>query len=79
MKYAGLKKLRWAFLMFAILGIADTPFAISRAASQVGADHRMIFPFLGAFVIRFLTIAFFLKIWWDTGKRGESADPETKG
>jgi hypothetical protein len=78
MKYAGLKKFRWAFFVFAVLGIADTPIEISRAASHASADHRLIFPFLGAFLIRFLVIGFFLKIWWDTRKRSETAEPERK-
>ena len=69
MKYEGLKKLRWLFFALAAIGIAYTPYAILTVFSNATSDHRLIIPFAGALVIRLLFIGFFLKIWWETGKK----------
>jgi hypothetical protein len=69
MKYEGLKKLRWWFFALAAIGIAYTPSAILTVFSNATSDHRLIIPFVGALLIRLLFIGFFLKIWWETGKK----------
>jgi len=69
MKYESLKKLRWLFFALAVIGIAYTPSAILTLVSDATADHRLIIPFTLALVIRLLFIGFFLKIWWETGKK----------
>ena len=66
MKYAGLKKFRWFFFALAVIGIGQTPFVVRPALSDALADHRVLFPFLLALVIRVISIGFFLKIWWET-------------
>jgi hypothetical protein len=69
MKYEGLKKLRWLFFALAAIGIAYTPSAILTVISNATSDHQLIIPLAGALVIRLLFIGFFLKIWWETGKK----------
>jgi hypothetical protein len=66
MRYPGAKKFRWAFFAVAVLGIAQTPSAISSAYSAASKTHWLILAFLEAFAIRFLTIWMFLYLWWDT-------------
>lgn len=67
-KYEGLRKLRWLFFVGAVIGIVSTPSAILTAIVSATADHRLIIPYAGAVVIRLLTIGFFIKIWWETGR-----------
>lgn len=75
-KYEGLKKLRWLFFALAAIGIAYTPSAILTVLSIARSDHRLIIPFVGALVIRLVFIGFFLKIWWETGKKsGTTSNP----
>jgi len=77
MKYDGLKKLRWLFFALAAIGIVYTPSAILTVFSNAASDHRLIIPFAGALVIRLLFIGFFLKIWWETGKKsGATSNPD---
>ena len=78
MKYEGLKKLRWLFFAMTAIGIAYTPSAILTVFSIATSDHRLIIPAAGALVIRLLFIGFFLKIWWETGKKsGTSSSPDS--
>jgi hypothetical protein len=77
MKYEGLRKLRWLFFAVAAIGIVYTPSAILTVFSITRSDHRLIIPSVGALVIRLLFIGFFLKIWWETGKKsGTSLNPD---
>jgi hypothetical protein len=76
-KYEGVKKLRWLFFVLAAIGIAETPSAILSAYLNATSDHHLIIPFIGALVIRLLLIGFFLKVWWETGKKsGTTPNPD---
>src|SRR5437899_7513145 len=68
-KYEGLKKVRWLFFALAAIGIAGTPSAILPVLSNATSDHRLAILFVDALVIRLLFIGFFLKIWWEAGKK----------
>jgi hypothetical protein len=76
MRTSGLKKFRWGFFALAIIGVLETPVRLASAIPEVIADHRVIFPFVLAFAIRFLLIGWLLKVWWDT--RG-NVDPNPEG
>ena len=60
--------------MVATIGIADTPSAVLTAILSAKADHRLIFPFAGAVVIRLLVIGVFLKLWWETKKKSQASN-----
>jgi hypothetical protein len=76
MKYERLKKLRWLCFALAAIGIVQTPFVVLPAIPTAISDHRFIFPFAGALVIRFLVIGFLFRIWWKTGKTGADSNQD---
>lgn len=58
------RKWRWFWFAIAILGILQTPWALTSAVKLAESDHRLVFiPLLGL-LIRIGLIFMFLWLWW---------------
>ena len=58
------RRMRWLWFAIAVVGILQTPNAISDAVRLVKSDHSMVLIAVLAFAIRFGMIWLFLKLWW---------------